>query len=534
MQKKMLLGDEAIAQAAIDAGISGIYAYPGTPSTEIMEYVQSSDEARVKGVHCVWSANEKTAMEAAIGMSYCGKRALACMKHVGLNVAADAFINSAITGANGGLLVLVADDPSMHSSQNEQDTRFYGKFAMAPTLEPSNQQEAYDMVFYGFDLSEKLGIPILMRITTRMAHSRTTVSFCAKRQQNTLRLPADPRQYVLLPVIARQRYKKLLAQQPEIEREAFSSGYNRFIDGQDATLGIISCGIAYNYLIENYANGHCPHPVLKITQYPVPKDLVEQLTARCKKILVLEEGYPMLEEQLKGLISNPAFEILGRLSGNLPRDGELNPDIVALALGLSLPEAAPAPDIVVNRPPALCKGCSHIDMYHALNDALQGQSPGRVFSDIGCYTLGALPPHSAINSCVDMGASITMAKGAADAGLSPSVAVIGDSTFTHSGITGLLDIIIEDAPVTVIVSDNLTTGMTGGQPSSAYGMIEKIVLGLGLSEDRLKVLTPLKKNHAENVEILREALQHQGTSVIVFRRECIQTATRRAKTKKNN
>ena len=527
MQKKMLLGDEAIAQAGIDAGMSGIYAYPGTPSTEIMEYVQSSIEAKEKSIHSVWSANEKTAMEAAIGMSYCGKRAMACMKHVGMNVAADAFINSAITGANGGLLVVVADDPSMHSSQNEQDTRFYGKFAMLPTIEPSNQQEAYDMVFYGFDLSEKLGVPVLMRITTRMAHSRTGVLLREKRQQNTLRMPADPRQYVLLPVIARQRYKNLLGLQRAIEQEAISSGYNCFIDGYDTSLGVIACGLAYNYLMESYPDGNCPHPVVKIAQYPAPASLVEQLTNKCKKLLALEDGYPMVEEQLKGLIPNPAFEILGRLTGDVPRDGELNPDIVARALGLSQPNVPSVPGIVVNRPPALCKGCGHIDMFLALNEALQGHTPGRVFSDIGCYTLGALPPYQSINSCVDMGAAITMAKGAADAGLFPAVSVIGDSTFTHSGITGLLDVIIEDAPVTIIISDNLTTGMTGGQQSSAHGLIEKIVLGLGLPEDRLKVLTPLKKYHTENVEILREAFQHKGTSVVVFRRECIQTMKRR-------
>ena len=527
MQKKMLLGDEAIAQAGIDAGMSGIYAYPGTPSTEIMEYVQRSADAKEKSIHSLWSANEKTAMEAAIGMSYCGKRAMVCMKHVGMNVAADAFINSAITGVNGGLLVLVADDPSMHSSQNEQDSRFYSKFAMTPAFEPSNQQEAYDMVFSGFDLSEKLSVPVLMRITTRMAHSRTGVSLRTKRQQNELRLPDDPRQYVLLPAIARQRYKNLLSLQGKIEQETVSSGYNLFIDGPDASLGVIACGLAFNYLMENYDDGCCPHPVVKIVQYPVPASLVEQLTDKCKKILVLEDGYPLVEEQLKGLIPNPAFEVIGRLTGDVPRDGELNPDIIGHALGLPQPNAIPVPDIVVNRPPALCKGCGHTDLFYALNEALQGHTPGRVFSDIGCYTLGALPPYQAINSCVDMGAAITMAKGAADAGLFPAVAVIGDSTFTHSGITGLLDIIIEDAPVTIIISDNLTTGMTGGQQSSACGLIEKIVLGLGLSEDRLKVVTPLKKYHDENVKILREALQHKGTSVVVFRRECIQTAIRR-------
>ena len=529
MQKKLLLGDGIIAQAAIDAGISGIYAYPGTPSTEIMEYVQASAEAKEKGIHAIWSANEKTAMEAAIGMAYCGKRAIACMKHVGVNVAADAFINAAITGTNGGLLVLVADDPSMHSSQNEQDSRYYGKFAMVPTLEPTNQQEAYEMIFYGFDLSEKLGIPVLLRITTRMAHSRTAVTLREKREQNQLSMPADPRQYVLLPAIARQRYKKLLSLQETIKQDALASGYNSFIDGQDASLGVIACGIAFNYLMENFADGNCPHPVLKIAQYPVPTSLVEQITAKCKKILVLEDGYPFVEEQLKGLIPNPAFEITGRLNGAVPRDGELNPDLVAKALGLQQTNSAKMPDVVVNRPPNFCKGCGHIDMFIALNEAMKDYSPGRVFSDIGCYTLGALPPYLSINTCLDMGAAITMAKGAADAGLFPSVAVIGDSTFTHSGMTGLLDILIEDAPVVVIIADNMTTGMTGGQASSAFGLIEKIVIGLGLKEDRLKVVTPLKKHHAENVATLSEALQYKGTTVIVFRRECIQTVKRRVR-----
>lgn len=529
MQKRLLLGDEVIAQGAIDAGLSGIYAYPGTPSTEIMEYIQTSEEAWGKKIHCRWSANEKTAMEAALGMSYCGKRAMACMKHVGMNVAADAFINSAVTGVNGGLLVVVADDPSMHSSQNEQDSRFYGQFALIPVLEPSNQQEAYDMTFYGFDISEKLGLPVLMRITTRMAHSRTGVRLREKRRQNELRLPANPRQYVLLPAIARQQYQKLLHQQPVIEQEAGSSGYDAFIDGTDPSLGIIACGIAYNYLTENFAGNVCPHPVVKLSQYPVPAELIRTITGKCNKILVLEEGYPLVEAQLAGLIPHPGLKICGRLDGTLPRAGELTPDIVAAALGLAKPADRPAPAIVVPRPPALCKGCGHTDMFHVLNEAMKDYPPGCVFSDIGCYTLGALPPHLAINSCVDMGASITMAKGAADSGLSPSIAVIGDSTFTHSGMTGLLDVILENTPVVVVISDNLTTGMTGGQPSSASGAIEKICLGLGLPEERLKVLVPLKKYQTENVSVLKESIAYAGTSVVVFRRECVQTAARRVR-----
>ncbi|MDR2847572.1 MAG: indolepyruvate ferredoxin oxidoreductase [Bacteroidales bacterium] len=530
MQKRLLLGDEVIAQAAIDAGISGIYAYPGTPSTEIMEYVQASAEAAGKGVHCRWSANEKTAMETALGMSYCGKRAMVCMKHVGMNVAADAFINAAVTGVNGGLVVVVADDPSMHSSQNEQDTRFYGQFALITVLEPSNQQEAYDMVFYGFELSEKTALPVLIRITTRMAHSRTGVALREKRAQNELHLPADPRQFVLLPVFARVRYKRLLSQQAQLAQEAETAGFNLFIEGNDHSLGIIACGIAYNYLMENFS-GECPYPVAKLSQYPVPTALITQLVGRSRKILVLEEGYPVVESQLRGLIPPEGFTVNGRLDGTVPRDGELTPDLVAAALGLPQTPISTIPDLVTNRPPAFCKGCGHTDVFLALNDAVKEYAPLCVFSDIGCYTLAALPPHLSINSCVDMGAAITMAKGAADAGLRHVSAVIGDSTFTHSGMTGLLDVIIENTPVTIIISDNLTTGMTGGQASSAYGAVENICLGLGLPADRLKVLTPLRKNHAENVAALREAMQYEGTSVIVFRRECVQTAARRAKTK---
>jgi indolepyruvate ferredoxin oxidoreductase alpha subunit len=213
MKDKVLLGDEAIAQGALDAGLSGVYAYPGTPSTEITEYIQRSEEAAERKVHALWSANEKTAMEAGLGMSYAGKRAMVCMKHVGLNVAADAFVNAGITGVNGGLLVVVADDPSMHSSQNEQDSRFYGKFAMIPVLEPATQQEAYDMSRFGFDLSEKYGLPVMLRITTRLAHSRAAVARGEIRTENELLLPSDLKQFILLPALARKRYRTLLSLQ---------------------------------------------------------------------------------------------------------------------------------------------------------------------------------------------------------------------------------------------------------------------------------------------------------------------------------
>ncbi|MEJ2098268.1 MAG: thiamine pyrophosphate-dependent enzyme [Deltaproteobacteria bacterium] len=523
MAKMVLLGDEAIGQGALDAGLSGVYAYPGTPSTEITEYIRRSGEARERGVHREWSANEKTAMEAGLGMSYAGKRAMVCMKHVGLNVAADAFINAGIAGVNGGLLVVVADDPSMHSSQNEQDSRYYGKFAMVPVLEPSSQQEAYDLTRYGFDLSEKYGLPVLLRITTRLAHSRSAVQRSGSMGENALSLPSDLKQFILLPSLARKRYRSLLATQEQLIGEGNHSGVNRMEEGKNTERGIIASGLAYNYYREIAGWAELEYPVLKISQYPVSQALLREFISGVKEVLVLEEGAPLLEESLRGVLDCGA-KLSGRMDGTLPRDGELRPELVRKALGLNGQEPREVPEAVKNRPPALCKGCSHIDMYNALNEALASHAPGRVFSDIGCYTLGALPPYNAINSCVDMGASVPMAKGAADAGMHPSVAVIGDSTFTHSGMTGLLDAVVEGTAVTVIISDKSTTGMTGGQPSHATDRLVQICRGIGVDAKHIRVINPLRKHHNENVGVIREELAHSGVSVIISQRECIQTA----------
>ncbi|MFO7998788.1 MAG: thiamine pyrophosphate-dependent enzyme [Bacteroidales bacterium] len=530
MQKLLLLGDEAIAQAGIDAGMSGIYAYPGTPSTEITEYVFASKEATKKGVKANWCANEKTAAEAALGMSYAGKRTMTCMKHVGLNVAADPFINSALTGANGGMLFVVADDPSMHSSQNEQDSRFFGKFAMIPILEPSSQQEAYDMVHFGFELSEKYQVTVMIRITTRLAHSRAGVVRKQEREQNLFRLPQDLRQFVLLPGIARKKYDKHLELQTQFQEESVQSPFNSFQPGKDHSMGIIACGLAYNYLMENYPDRQIPFPVVKICQYPLPHHLIEQIYDQCDTLLVLEEGFPIVEEMLKGFL-NKGKPVRGRLDGSIPMAGELNPNSVAKALGMEQDPTTPVPSLVVSRPPSLCKGCPHIDSFIGLNEAIEAFGKGRVFSDIGCYTLSALPPYESINSCVDMGASITMAKGAADAGMSPSVAVIGDSTFTHSGMTGLLDAVNSQSNVTVIILDNATTAMTGGQPSSALNRIEEICKGLGVEEAHIRVIKPLRKNHEENTKIILEELNYDGVSVVIPRRECIQTLNKRMRAK---
>ena len=546
MAKKLLLGDEAIALGAIHAGLSGVYAYPGTPSTEITEFIQGNALAKERGIHSRWSTNEKTAMEAALGMSFMGKRALVCMKHVGLNVCADPFVNSGMTGVNGGVIVLVADDPSMHSSQDEQDSRFYGKFAMIPTFEPSNQQEAYDMVEAAFEYSEQQKLPVLMRVTTRMAHSRAVVQVKDEaRQQNELNYNAVAANWVLLPANARKRNDQVTAQQAQLEDDAAKSAYNSLMSpispispmGQKHPLGIIASGIGFNYVNECFPKGS-PYPILKISQYPLPKKLVRRLLDECEKVLIVEEGQPFIEDIVRGVSeikpqsSNLKPQILGKLDGTLPRTGELNPDIVKKALGMECGQCFDPCADVAPRPPALCQGCGHRDVYAALNEVLKEYENPRVFGDIGCYTLGFLPPFRAIHSCVDMGASITMAKGAADAGQWPAVAIIGDSTFTHSGMTGLLDAINENANITVIISDNLTTGMTGGQDSAGTNKFEAICRGLGLSDEHLKVVVPLPKNMPEITQIIRDEINYKGTSVIIPRRECMQTLQRHLKQKK--
>ena len=555
--KHLLLGDEAIAQGAIDAGLSGVYAYPGTPSTEITEYIQlamkakrrESDEAKDE-IFCRWATNEKTAMEGALGMSYMGKRALVCMKHVGMNVCADAFMNVAITGVNGGLVVVAADDPSMHSSQNEQDSRFYAKFAMIPCLEPSNQQEAYDMMHYAFDLSEAMRTPVLMRVTTRMAHSRAVVNTIdTPRPQNQLSAPEDAKHFILLPAFARQNYAELVEAQTDFVKTSEESAYNSYIKGRNPKKAIVTTGIAYNYLMEamttlqNHTTQHysillnttpfSEASVLKITQYPMPKALVDQMVADgAEEILVMEEGQPVVEELIRGMVPS-SIAIKGRMTGDLPRMGELTPDTVLHALSPNSPiTSTPVPEIVVSRPPALCQGCGHRDMYAALNEVAAEHENAKIFGDIGCYTLGALAPFHAIHACVEMGASITMAKGAADAGQYPSFAVIGDSTFTHSGITGLLDCVNSQANVVVLISDNLTTGMTGGQDSAGTGRIEAICEAVGVEKEHVRVVVPLPKNMEEIKQILREEVAYKGPSVIVARRECIQTLKRHLKAKK--
>ena len=524
--KQLMLGNKAVARGLYEAGCCFASSYPGTPSTEVTEELAKYEE-----VYCEWAPNEKVAMEVAFGASLAGKRSFCGMKHVGLNVAADPLFTISYTGVNAGMVIAVADDAGMHSSQNEQDSRHHAIAAKVPMLEPSDSSEALAFTKMAYELSEQMHLPVLMRVTTRMAHSRAVVEVKdTPREQNELNYDAQASNWVLLPAFARKRNVVVTGQQPILEQMAVDSKYNKYIDASDHKLGIIASGIAYNYLMECYPDG-CPYPVLKISQYPLPKKLIRRMTDDCEFVLIAEEGQPFIEDQVRGVMPGNAV-IKGRLTGELPRTGELNPDFLKKALGIESGESyAPCED-VTPRPPALCQGCGHRDVYTALNEVLKEYPQARVFGDIGCYTLGFLPPYKAIHSCVDMGASITMAKGASDAGQWPAVAIIGDSTFTHSGMTGLLDAINENADITVIISDNLTTAMTGGQDSAGTNKFEAICKGLGLSEDHLKVVNPIPKNMPEITQAIRDEINYHGVSVIIPRRECMQTLQRHLKQKK--
>jgi indolepyruvate ferredoxin oxidoreductase alpha subunit len=530
MADMVVLGDEAVALGAVHAGLTAAYAYPGTPSTEILEYLRAY-AGKFEGPLAAWTANEKTAYEQALGVSFAGRRALVAMKHVGLNVAADPFMNSAHVSIHGGLVVAVADDPGMHSSQNEQDTRYFADFARVICLEPANAQEAYEMTREAFDLSERFHIPVVVRLVTRLAHSRGVIRVAPPRDENAVSKVPVPSSWILLPANARRQWRALLDRQRDIRSYAAGSHHNVLsLDSRE--LGVITAGLGRNYYLENLEDlGFVPSH-LHIGAYPVPADAVRLLVGHVKRVLVLEDGYPYLERQLRGLVP-PAVEIQGKESGHLPPDGELTPDIVRAALGLAARPGVDdeGPDLP-SRPPQLCQGCPHGDMYLSIRKALEGFETSLVTSDIGCYTLGALPPYNAIESCVCMGASVGMAKGAADAGFHPVVAVIGDSTFLHSGVTPLMDAIAANTDMTLVILDNEVVAMTGGQPSLVpSSRIEGLLRGLGVDPDHLHVVPAHPRQAEQNTAIIRRELEHRGLSVIVGVRECLETArTKKQKT----
>jgi indolepyruvate ferredoxin oxidoreductase alpha subunit len=528
MKTEILLGDEAVALGGIHAGLTGAYSYPGTPASEIMEYLVKA-AAQNKKIKASWSVNEKVAYEEALGVSFAGKRALVSMKHVGLNVAADPFMNSAITGTNGGLVVVAADDPSMHSSQNEQDSRYYAQFAQVFCLEPSNHQEAYEMTRRAFDISEEFGVPVMIRLVTRLSHSRSSVRPFEPRGENELRYGAG-QDWTLLPVNARRRFRILLDKQAAMAEWSEKSEYNSLeLNDTNHSQGVIASGIAYNYIMENLRDLENPPSLLKICTYPIPEGLVRQLFQHVEAVLIAEEGYPFIEKAVRGLFGVPGKAVLGKLTGELPLSGELSPEAVRPALGLK-----PLGTLEVGgfqpsaRPPQLCQGCPHADTLNALNKALRDYPKGNVFSDIGCYTLGAYPPYNAVQTCVCMGASVSMAKGGAEAGVHPSVGVIGDSTFGHSGLTPLLEAAVANTNMTVIILDNGTVAMTGGQPSYASGdRLLRMIEGLGVAKEHLRVIEPLPKNLEKNAQIMKEEFDYDGLSVIVAVRECLEEARKK-------
>jgi len=530
MTKEILLGDEAVALGAIHAGLTAAYSYPGTPASEIMEYLIKASE-RGKNYIASWSVNEKVAYEEALGVSFAGKRALVSMKHVGLNVAADPFMSSSLTGANGGFVVVAADDPGMHSSQNEQDSRFLARFAQIFCFEPSDHQEAYDMTRQAFDLSERMNIPVMVRMVTRLAHSRSGVAPGEPRPQNGLHL-GDRQCWTLLPMNARVQFRRVLELQADLVKFSNASTFNRLeLNSKNTSMGIIASGIAYNYVLENFKDAKEKLSILKISTYPIPEDYVKTLVRHAGTILVVEEGYPLIETSLRGLLGIEGKNLIGKLSGQLPLAGELSPEIVRRAMDLKpLPKRQLGDFKLAGRPPQLCQGCPHADTFNALKKALEDYQGSNIFSDIGCYTLGYYPPYNAVNSCVCMGASVGMAKGGAEAGIHPSIAVIGDSTFGHSGITSLLSAAASNTNMVLIILDNCTVAMTGGQPSFATGeRLLKIVEGVGVPKEHIRVIEPLPKYLEKNAQILKEEIAHPGISVVVAVRECLEEARKKRK-----
>jgi len=378
------------------------------------------------------------------------------------------------------------------------------------------------MMFEAFELSEELSVPVMVRLVTRIAHSRAGVATRDNLPQNELHPDKEIKKWTLLPGNARVQYKQLTEKQPELLRRSEDSPHNP-LELRGKT-GVIVCGLADNYLRENLTADH-DYSILSIRQYPLPAGKVRELVDHVDDLLILEDGYPLVENTVRGLFGLENVRVTGRMTGEVPRTGELNPDIVREALGMEPLATAhdPATEIA-NRPPALCKGCPHTDSFRSLNEALNDFDNPQVFSDIGCYTLAALPPLEAVHSCVAMGASIGMAAGAAHAGYSPAVAAIGDSTFSHGGITPLLSAVQQNVNLNVLVLDNSTVGMTGAQRSMSTGpTLDQLILGTGISEEHFRIIEPTPRNHDQNVEVMREELAHDGPSVIVARRACIET-----------
>jgi len=532
--KKLLSGNEALALGAYHAGVMVAAAYPGTPSTEILEALAEFDD-----IYAEWSTNEKVAMELGMGAAYAGVRALVSMKQVGLNVASDPFIAASTTGINGGLVAIVADDPGAHSTQNEQDTRHYAKLAKVPMLEPGDSQEAYDMMASAFDISEKFDTPVLLRTATRISHSKSVVEVNRNRvapaKQANFR--HDVEKYVMLPVHARLRRPLMEERLVKLAEYAEALPYNQIIWGE-RNLGVISSGVAYQYAREVFLNAS----FLKLGMtYPLPQDLMRQFAAGVEKVIVVEELDPFLEENIRAM----GIEVMGKEF--VPRVGELNPLIVKesgcraglLAEPLRRQKVALSQGLP-GRPPVLCAGCPHTGIFFVLSTMGQrsklldakgkAEKEGKLIitGDIGCYTLATYPPLRAMDTTACMGAGIGQALGMEKAGVgSKVVAVIGDSTFLHSGITGVVDAVYNKAQVTIIILDNGTTAMTGHQNHPGTGIsaqgkkteaveLERVVRGIGVED--VKVVDAFDMKALRTA--VRSSVDNPELSVIIVRGTC--------------
>jgi len=524
-KRVVLSGNEAIARGAYESGVRVAAAYPGTPSTEILETLNTH-----KGMHVEWSPNEKVALETGMGAAFGGVRALVVMKHVGVNVAADPLFTLSYTGLRGGLVLVTADDPEMHSSQNEQDNRNYAKFAKVPMLEPSDSQEAKDFTAMAFQLSEKFDTPVMLRTTTRVSHSKSIV--LTKEPSPPIAPPKlikDPMKFVMLPANARKRHPVVEKRLEDLHRFAETFDGNR-IEWGNNKIGIITSGISYQYAKEAMPEAS----FLKLGMvFPLPEKLIRSFASRVEKLFVIEELDPFIEEQVKAM----GIEATGKTA--FPLCGELTPALVAKGLtGFTPPPLEEISKTLPPRPPIMCPGCPHRGIFSILSKLKLF-----VTGDIGCYTLGFLPPLSAIDTCVCMGASIGHAMGLDKAlgedALGKVVAVIGDSTFLHSGITGLLNVVYNKGAVTLIILDNRTTAMTGRQDHPGTGFtlqgeeasqvdLVKLVKALGVKH--VKVVNPYQLAVTERV--IKREIQRPEPSVIIARAPCVLSRRERAVTGK--
>ena len=511
--KKLMLGNEAVARGLYEAGVRFISSYPGTPSTEITEYAATYDE-----MYAEWAPNEKVAFESAFGAAIGGGRAFTAMKHVGLNVAADPLFVSSYTGINAGFVIGVADDPGMHSSQNEQDSRHYAQAAKLPMVEPSDSAECLEFVKLAYDLSEKYDIPFILRTSTRIAHSQSAVELSERVEHHVLPYEKNAAKYVMMPANAKGRHTVLEGKLRELAEYAESTPLNRIEAGGDGNIGIITAGTSYIYAKEAFGDS-VSYLKLGLVN-PLPEKLIRDFAESVERVIVVEELDPVIETYVKAL----GIECDGK--NILPIEGEFSSELIKKAILGVTPECRSLDEKMPPRPPVLCPGCPHRPVFYTLK-----KLGVTVIGDIGCYTLGAVAPLASVDTTLCMGASVSGLHGRnkVRGDESATVAVIGDSTFVHSGITGLINIVYNNGNSTVLILDNHITGMTGHQQNPCTGLtlkndpapaldLEKLCAAIGVPEDHIKVVDP--NNMKELEESVKAELTSGTPSVVICRRPC--------------